>query len=165
MTEITVRRLGETDVEAWRDLRLEALEHHPEAFGSHLVSEAAQPLGFFAERIAHGPIWGAFSGLEMVGSVGFFVCDGAKRKHKGVLWGLYVREAVRGSAAAGALVEAVLAHARETVEVVQLSVAADNRRACRFYDRMGFLAYGLERHALKVGGRYYDEELRACFLT
>ncbi len=165
----TIRRLSESDAEAWRTLRLEGLKRHPEAFGASLEQEAAQPLRFFVDRMTRWPIWGAFQedgqGGGIVGSVGFFVHDAAKQKHKGMLWGLYVREAWRGHGVARALIGTVIEHARHEVEILQLTVAADNRPAGRLYDRMGFLPYGLERHALKIDGRYYDEELRARFLA
>jgi hypothetical protein len=32
-----------------------------------------------------------------------------------------------------------------------------NEQARRLYARLGFLEYGLEKNALKQGGRYYDE--------
>ena len=55
--------------------------------------------------------------------------DGAKRAHKGFLWGMYVRSRARGTGVAKPLVEAVLAHARERVELVQLSVVQGSEAA------------------------------------
>ena len=46
-----------------------------------------------------------------------------------------------------------------------ISVITDNERARRFYDRMGFVAYGLEKRALKIGERYFDEEFRVRSLV
>lgn len=161
---VTIRRLSEADAQAWRALRLEGLERHPESFAAEHAMEAAQPLSYFADRIAQTRVWAAFAGAEMVGTAGLRVHPGAKMRHKGILVGMYVREGLRGTGAAEALVEALVADARGLVEVIHLSVVADNRRACRFYDRLGFAVYGLERRALKVGDRYYDEELRARFL-
>jgi RimJ/RimL family protein N-acetyltransferase len=39
-----------------------------------------------------------------------------------------------------------------------------NRRARRCYERMGFVAYGLERRALKLPDRYVDEVLMTLWL-
>jgi len=160
-TAITVRRLGEADAPAWRALRLEGLERQPQAFGADHETEVAKPLSFFAERIARNPVWGAFAGDVLVGSVGFRVHPGKKESHKGVLWGMYVREAARGQGVAQALIETLLQHADTVVETVQLTVGCDNHAARRLYDRMGFRVYGVERRALRVGDRYYDEEHRA----
>jgi ribosomal protein S18 acetylase RimI-like enzyme len=90
--------------------------------------------------------------------------SGWKRAHKGFLWGMYVRASARGSGVAKPLVEAVLAHARERVELVQLSVVKENETAQRLYRSCGFVAYGHEVHALKQNGRYYDEVLMAVAL-
>jgi RimJ/RimL family protein N-acetyltransferase len=62
------------------------------------------------------------------------------------------------------MVEAVLDHARGQVEQVMLSVITENERARHFYEKMGFEPYGLERRALRIGDRYYDEEFRVKYL-
>ena len=51
------------------------------------------------------------------------------------------------------------------MEIVQLSVVSDNEQARRLYSRLGFVEFGIERHALKQDGRYYDEVLMAKDLT
>ncbi|WP_431857987.1 GNAT family N-acetyltransferase [Azospirillum sp.] len=160
---VAVRRLAETDAEAWRALRLEGLERHPPAFGADREKEAAEPLTFFSERIARTAVWGAFVDDALVGTVGFYVLPNRKESHKGMLWGMYVRESARGQGVAQALIEALLHHADRVVEVVQLVVGCDNHSARRLYERMGFHVYGLERRALKIEDRYYDEELRARY--
>jgi RimJ/RimL family protein N-acetyltransferase len=62
----------------------------------------------------------------------------------------------------------VIEYARNTpgVEIIQLTVTAGNAAACALYDRAGFVLYGLERRALRVGpGDYRDEELRSLDLA
>jgi hypothetical protein len=49
------------------------------------------------------------------------------------------------------------------VEQVQLLVVTDNERARRLYVSEGFVIYGLERRALKLGERYLDEYLMVRF--
>jgi alcohol dehydrogenase (cytochrome c) len=46
-------------------------------------------------------------------------------------------------------------------QLIQLSVVKENEAARRLYAGLGFLDYGIELHALKQGGRYYDEILMA----
>ena len=84
--------------------------------------------------------------------------------HKAALWGMYVRPAARSSGLGRRLVEAVVNHAAERVEQLQLSVVAANDGACRLYLNMGFSEYGREMKALKQDGRYYDEILMVRFL-
>ena len=77
---------------------------------------------------------------------------------------MYVRPEARGSGLATALVENLVQYARAAVEQVQLTVVSSNPRARRFYERMGFIEYGLEEKALKYNGIYFDEVLMVKFL-
>ncbi len=163
--DIEVRRLTVDDAEAYRAIRLEALEKHPEAFQATYESSAGLPLEVFAQRIKRYALFGGFADGELVGFVGFYPLRNPRIAHKGLLWGMYVTEAARGTGLAERIIEAVVEHARGQVEQILISVITDNERARRFYQRMGFEAYGLERRALKIGKQYYDEEFRVRFLT
>ncbi len=155
-----IRLLGEDDAAAYRDLRLEALRLHPGAFGASYEQEAAQDLAFFGNRVTTNAIFGGFcSGERLLGCAGLMIQPGLKRVHKGVLWGVYARPEARGSGLARRLVSAVLAHAHGLVELVQLSVVAENASARGLYASLGFVAYGVEARSLKVDGRYFDEVL------
>jgi RimJ/RimL family protein N-acetyltransferase len=159
-----IRPLRVDEVDAYRAIRLEALRFHPEAFASSFESEAAQPAAFFAERLSRGVIFGGLLGDALLGTAGFMIHAGAKTRHKAMFWGMYVRPEARGSGLARGLVEAVLEHARDRVELVQLSVAAENVRAQRLYAQCGFVPYGVEQRALKIDGRYLDDVLMVRML-
>lgn len=60
-----------------------------------------------------------------------------------------------------ALLAQVLDFASTKVEEVTLLVGAENASALAMYRRAGFIEYGLERRALKIDDRYYDERLMA----
>ncbi|SFK00242.1 FR47-like protein [Bradyrhizobium sp. Gha] len=81
--------------------------------------------------------------------------DTPKLRHKGVLWGMYVRP----TGLTAVLVRQVIAHARTLVEQVCLTVVASNLAARRLYIAAGFEEYGLERRGLEVGSEYYDQVL------
>ncbi len=159
-----VRRLYPADMEQFRTLRLESLRLHPDAYGSSLEEEAAWTSEDLTRTLANGIVWGGFLDGEAVGIVGFFAHGRVKTAHKGVLWGMYVREPARGSGIAGVMVDVVIAHASTCVEILQLSVTAHNARARRLYERHGFVPYGIERRSLRVDDAYYDEELMALEL-
>ncbi|MGA8382328.1 MAG: GNAT family N-acetyltransferase [Stellaceae bacterium] len=158
---IEVRRLLPADAARYRDIRLEGLRLSPEAFGSIYEIENAEPLSWFAERLGGATVFGGFDGPDLLGIVGFFIKRGAKEGHKGVLWGMYVRATARKTGLGRRLAEAVIDHARERVEILQLRVVAGNEPARRLYARLGFVEYGIEKNSLKQDGRYWDEVLMA----
>jgi len=158
---IDLRRLGPEDAVAYREIRLEALADSPHAFSSTLESEQAQPLDRFATRLADDFVIGAFSGRYLVGVAGFYVQPRPKHRHKGMLWGMYVRPDHRSAGIGRKLVDAIIAHAGQRVELLQLFVVADNMPARRLYASLGFVEYGIERHATKYQGQYHDDVLMA----
>lgn len=159
---LKVRRLETSDVANYRELRLESLRCHPEAFSSSWEYEADKPGSWWAERLETNTVFGGWvNGSPLVGAAGLRVQNRVKLQHKGVLWGMYVRPEARGKGLAAALVQQVVEHARTLVEEVCLTVVASNAAAIRLYGAAGFKEYGLERRALKVGSEYYDEVLMA----
>ena len=159
--EVEIRRLAPEDVAIYRKIRLEALALAPEAFGSTFARENAEPLSWFAARLERAAVFAAFVGCEVVGMAGFFPKEGRKEAHKGGFWGMYVRADARGAGIGRRLVEAVIAHARQHVEILQLTVVSGNEAARRRYASLGFVEYGVEKNALKADGQYWDEILMA----
>lgn len=164
VSSIAVRKLGPADAVLFREIRLEGLARHPDAFSSAFATEKAEPLRWFAERLESSDVFGAFRGPELLGVIGFLIQHGPKRAHKGALWGLYVRPQARRTGVARLLFEAAIAHARQHVELLQLTVVSTNEHARQFYARLGFVEYGIEKNALKIDGRYYDDVLMAMAL-
>jgi ribosomal protein S18 acetylase RimI-like enzyme len=158
---IEIRRLTSTDAVAYRDIRLAGLRDTPEAFGSTFARESTQPLTWFCDRLSNSAVFGAFQSSALLGVAGLAIREGEKEKHKGLLWGMYVRPDARKAGVGKRLVEAVIDHARAHVEVIQLSVISENEPARRLYAGLGFVEYGLEKDSLKQNGRYYDEILMA----
>jgi ribosomal protein S18 acetylase RimI-like enzyme len=158
---IELRRLGAEDAAAYREIRLEALADSPHAFSSTLESEQGEPLDRFAARLADDFVLGAFSGPRLIGVAGFYVQSKPKHRHKGMLWGMYVRPDHRAAGIGRKLVEAIIEHARQHVELLQLFVVSDNAPARGLYASLGFVEYGIERHATKYHGQYHDDVLMA----
>jgi hypothetical protein len=102
---------------------------------------------------------GASRDGELVGTAGFSIQQGEPNAHKGRLFGMYVRSSLRNLGLGRLLLNAVLDVARESVELVQLSVVSENRPALRLYESVGFLEFGREAKASKYGDKYYDETL------
>ncbi len=168
LTTATIRPLTAEDAPAYRSLRLSALAETPEAFGASHDEEAAQLLAWFAARITPQPpsrIYGAFQEDALIGMAGFLAYGGEKKRHIGLLWGVYVAPAGRGSGIATALVAAVIAHAREHVRMLHADVGVDNHPAQRLYEGLGFRSYGIQPKALCIDGVFHDETMLALDFT
>jgi len=72
---------------------------------------------------------------------------------------MYVSESHRGTGIAAGLMQEEISYLKKLgdVDQVQLAVVTSNPAAVRFYEKMGFLPYGFEKKALKIGDRYVDE--------
>ena len=159
---ISIRPLDPSDAQAFQRLRLEGLETSPEAFASSYEEEVSLPIETVSARIpSSGPkaIFGAFADGDLVGVAGFAAHDRMKARHKGVMWGVYVKPEWRGQRVGKALVGQVIDHAARHVIVLEAAVTLTNESARRTYHGLGFNPYGIERKAIRVGDAFYDEEL------
>lgn len=160
-----LRRLEASDLAIYRDLRLEGLRNHPEAFSSSWEQEAGMDDAWWIERLETGTVLGGFlDNSRLVGLVTLRVVDTAKLRHRGLLLGMYVRPQARGTGLAAALVRKAIEHAPPHVEKICLTVVASNLSAVRLYSKAGFAEYRRERRALRAGSDYYDEILMSLSL-
>jgi RimJ/RimL family protein N-acetyltransferase len=160
-----VRRLGAGDLAGYREIRLEALREHPEAFGASYEAVSQRDDSYFLDGLRTMAVFGAFAADgKQVGLAAFSRHEGAKTMHRGDLFQMYVRPEARGTGCALELIGAVAAHATGIVVQLHLGVAADNEPAIRLYERAGFHIYGTEPRSLYVNGRYIDEHLMVRFL-
>src|SRR5450756_150960 len=106
---LEVRRLEAHDIADYRELRLEGLRSHPEAFGASWEEESAKPAAWWAERLQTSIVLGGWiDDSPLLGVAGLHVNVAAKLRHKGILWGMYVRPAARGTGLAASLVQRVI---------------------------------------------------------
>ena len=144
---VTIRRLTGADAALFQSLRLAAL------------AEALTPLDEIARNIGRARIWGAFAGADLVGMAGMGVDPGAKKRHKGYVFYVYVAPAHRRAGIAERIMRRLLAEDAAGLDAVILSVTVGNAPARRLYEKLGFVRYGTEPRALKVDGRFIDEDL------
>lgn len=153
-----VRRLLAPDAPAFRDIRLEGLRDYPDAFGSSVREEEAQPLSSIEQGLEQGFILGGEMADGRLGGVaGLRFNQTDKTRHKAWLWGMYVRPQARGTGLAAGLIAAILEEARGKVEEVVLTVGEHNGPAIARYRSMGFEECGVEQRALKVGEAYVND--------
>lgn len=156
---ISIRRLTPADVAAYRELRLQGLRDHPEAFGADADEEAAWPVNHWQDRLERRGTFGAFRDATLIGTAALSVDPGRKHGHRGSLVGMYVSPGGRGAGVGRQLVAAVLALARGRVETVELSVAIANAPAIALYLACGFRPYAIDADAIRVDGRPVDDIL------
>jgi len=163
-TDVKIRVLTQRDREAYWNLRLEALEREPQSFIESPEEHRAMAREQGAERLRltnnSSLVMGAFFKGELVGMAGFFRERHMKTKHKGRIWGVYVRASCRGKGLGRRLLLVLLKRIKKMpgLEQVNLSVSTSLAAARKLYRSLGFKTFGVEDKALKIGDTYLSEE-------
>ncbi len=164
-----LRALTEADVSDFWELRLRALKLEPESFGSAYEECADDPIAVVGKRLQSSNdsfVMGAFD-PKLIGMVGFYRRSGLKMRHKGNIWGMYVAPEHRRKGLGRALMLAVVSRVVSLpgLEELLLTVVTSKESARSLYLSLGFKSYGIERNALHIGDKYFDEELMALTLA
>ena len=161
-----IRPVTLADVDAYRQLRLDALQNHPTAFGQDYAEASSRPRSYWEEALTindeEKAIFLAEHDRQLVGMIGLHRRLSSKSMHSANIWGVYVSPEWRGKHIAGALIRSCREWAKaKGVIVVKLGVLANNQSAIRCYERCGFKAYGVEPKGLLFENVYYDGLLMA----
>ena len=156
-----IERLDTSHALNYRALMLEAYDLHPQAFTSSGRERATMPLSWWESRLTSklDAVFGAFEDSQLAGIVGLAFEPREKARHKATLFGMYVSGTVRQRGLGFQLVQAALAEAQNHpgLRLIQLTVTAGNEAAFKLYQRCGFIQYGLEPLAVRVGEEYFDK--------
>lgn len=157
----TSRPLTAADAEAYVALRKEMLLDSPWAF---LASEGDDANGTVAGvcttiAAAGSVIFGVAEGGRLLGVTGLRRVERFKRRHIALIWGVYVTPSARGRGIARAMIVAAIEAARawEGVTHVQLSASEKSVGARRLYESLGFVPWGVEPSAMRIGGELLNE--------
>lgn len=161
--DFRIREAVPGDALKLRDLRLEALRAHPEAFGADYETDKNLPQSFWEESLEPKPdriVFVAESDSRLVGMSGITRSKSPKMNHHAGIWGVYVSSEWRQEKVGEKLINACLDWARrKNLVSVKLSVVTTNAGAIRLYLKCGFQVYGVEPKVIRVNNVFYDELL------
>ena len=160
ITQLTIE-----DAPLWREIRLLAIVDSPPAFLESYEDAVKRPETQYREQIENNTIlaWREPDGT-IAGTLGFHVMRGSNMRHRGYVWGMFVRAECRGRGIASALIDAVVAHARPLVTQLHLGAEATNEAAVGLYKKHGFTIYGTDPKTVCIDGVYYDDHLMVKML-
>jgi RimJ/RimL family protein N-acetyltransferase len=168
---VLIRPLSPDDAGAYHAQRLRAVREHPEAFGR--TPEEVDSVEVWAARLRedldseNDLMLGAFEGDALVGVAGVYRERPVKHRHVAYLWGVYVVPERRATGIGRTLVVEAIARVQRwpDLDYLWLDVNTVNTSARALYASLGFTGAAVKPRSLKVGGRYYDEELMVLDLT
>lgn len=136
MSDLTLRALEGDDWEAFRHIRLAALQDAPEAFASSFEEEQGYDEEFWRLRLGRSSRLLACLDEEPVGIVSV---GRGREDDVAELFGMWVVPSQRGQGVAWQLTEAAADHARQQGRrALTLWVSTDNGRAVAFFSSYGF---------------------------
>ena len=156
-----IRELSTDDVAIYRDLRLQALREHSEAFSTSAEDFEQRSLESIAQRLEPSPTQftlGAFLGEAYVGSLTFVQEGRTKLRHRGHIYGMYVAPKARRQGVGQTLLQETILRANRMTQLktIVLSVTVTNISAIKLYEATGFVKAWLEPRVIKIGEKYSD---------
>lgn len=161
---VAIRRLAAADLRAYKALRDEMLEGHPEAFTSDAQTESRRQPDDYLPRLGlldapdGGKLTlGAWHGTDLLGAISLECDRRPKVRHIGHVVGMMVRDPAQGRGIGRALLDSLVDAARGPagLELLTLTVTDGNAAALRLYEHSGFVRFGTLHKAIKIGGRFH----------
>jgi RimJ/RimL family protein N-acetyltransferase len=164
-----IRKLNVTDAEAFKALRIAAVQESPLSFYPSATELDAMPIEEFLAQLnteVGNTAFGAWMNGELFAIVGLQRDGREKLRHKVNIVGVYTSPVHRGHGIARQLVFTALEEARSLPGVVlaTLSVYTNNYVAKSLYASFGFRSWGIERKSMLVNGEFLDEEHMSLML-
>jgi len=168
-----IRKLTASDARAYRELRAEMCDRHPEAFGQTPEEVNQMPDEKFLEWMSPSEVFpekfvlAGFEGNRMIGCAAFRREDSEKERHRGWVWSVYVRPEGRGKGLGKLLMQQLIDECRKMngLELIALTVALSQTSARTLYTSLGFFTNGLILKGYKLpDGRYIDNEAMLLWL-
>ncbi len=156
---ITIRQLTLSDIEDFKNIRLELLKDSPTNFGSSYNEESKFKHEMWENRLTKDTVitLGLYNESQMIGVTVLVMNPRSKMKHIANINSVYVKPEYRGLKLSSLLISEAIEILKELgIERVNLSVVSDNQNAIKLYEKHGFETYGLEKDTIKYDGGYYS---------
>ena len=168
-----IRKLVESDCEAYRVVRLNAFQESSSSFSESYEDECQKPFEFFHALVGESPehfTLGSFSSSnELVGFATFKRDQRRKARHKGFIHTMYVAPKHRGQKIAEDILRNIteIALTMAGLEQIHLWVLnPETSLARKLYLKTGFKSQGpMVRNDLIIDGIYIDAEYMTLALT
>ncbi|MDN5005395.1 GNAT family N-acetyltransferase [Bradyrhizobium sp. GCM10027634] len=157
--DFEIRRLTVDDLDCLREIRAEAIQMHPQSFGSPEEDEGGEVMMAAYRHWLGDTIFGAFGCERLIGVAGFYVSRYKRSQHRGHIFSVFVRENDRGKGVGDRLIKKLLAHAEARVEQVHLAVVSTAVAAIKTYKRNGFEICGTDPRVVRIDEATYDNYL------
>lgn len=154
-------KLGPEDAPAYVAIRREMLADSPWSF----LASPEQDRGCDVDKVrislarTDAAIVAVRDAGALVAVAGVSREEALKRRHIATVWGVYVRPAARGRGFGRAVVSGAIEAASgwEGIASVHLAVSANAPKARKLYESLGFVEWGYEPDAVRIGGCSYAE--------
>jgi ribosomal protein S18 acetylase RimI-like enzyme len=158
----SIKKLLPTAAGSYRALMLRAYSEHDTAFTSTFEERAGKPVEWWAKRLQDPTTvtLGAFDVSDsLIGTVRLEAYQRVRERHKIQLSAMYVMKDHAGSGVGRRLLDEALIEARKLngIELMNLTVTAENLPAVRLYSKLGFQTFGREARAVKAAHAYLDK--------
>lgn len=155
-----IRRLNESDAEAFAELRFDAVTEFPESnfetiekFDAHWIEAAREEI----MRAPYSLLFGAYSDNEIVACVAVKTGSSHLTAHKAHIWGLYVRPKFRNQGLGYKLIDFATSTLPKTISVLLTDTLEHNLVALRLFQMHGFSIYGREPNAIQFAGNSFTK--------
>ncbi|WP_421378891.1 GNAT family N-acetyltransferase [Bacillus salacetis] len=159
---MNIRELTASDAEEYWNLRLEALKNNGDAFATTYEESISRenPIQQVQKNLSSkdSVTFGAYIDEKLAGNVTLLYNRHTKMKHKAAILAMYVSPSFRKLGIGSSLLAEVENTAKqEGIELLQLTVVTTNTSAIKLYENSGYVSFGVEKHAMKQKGEYFDE--------
>ena len=157
--QIAFRTLTPEDAAAFLEIRLGSILTDPEAYIMSRTEEEKETVASIVTRICSDIVppekfvIGAFATTKLIGISAFYQEKWENLRHKGELWGVYVDPQYRQQGIARSLVTQTIEMARLIPGLEQIKLEVSGAMQKRFYESLGFSAWGTEIACTKIADK------------